>query len=162
MVPETACLIERNTIPFQIVKETVERNKVYSTVVNRNCISQSLMKINKNRPTSANIKDILNFAMRRMSVTKRDVLTDQMVCQMIKDMFLEVWLTSYFNVNFYSAKVTKQYYTHNSSYTLKDWTGGAKSEVGKWLKNSTEAKKIKFGDRQKVKSVLRRIQKFLK
>ena len=116
MVPDIACLVERNTIPFQIVKETVDRNKVYSTVVNRNCISQSLMKINQNRPKSANIKDILNFAMRRMSVTKREVLTDQMVCPMIKDMFLEVWLTSYFNVNFYFAKVTKQYESHKLSY----------------------------------------------
>ena len=40
--------------------------------------------------------------------------------------------------------------------------GGGTSDVGVWLKKSSEAKKLRFGDRQKIKIMLKRIHKMTK
>ena len=59
----------------------------------------------KNEPEKEeNLKEILDFAVR--DVVKTDTLTDDMVCSMIADLRLEIWVASTCNVFFYQASVS--------------------------------------------------------
>ena len=98
-------------------------------------------------------------------------LTNEIISRMISDLNLTVWVTSYCNVHFYKSN---------------DWVGGRKctvmgslicfrrspgsvmvhiltfmipNKVFTWMQKSKEGKKLTFGDRQKIKSLITRIQK---
>ena len=49
------------------------------------------------------LSEILDFAIR--DVVEKASLTDEMICPMIADLKLDVWVTSYCNVYFYRSEV---------------------------------------------------------
>ena len=49
------------------------------------------------------LSEILDFAIR--DVVEKAALTDEMICPMIADLKLDVWVTSYCNVYFYRSEV---------------------------------------------------------
>ena len=49
------------------------------------------------------MSEILDFAIR--DVVEKAALTDEMICPMIADLKLDVWVTSYCNVYFYRSEV---------------------------------------------------------
>ena len=65
------------------------------------------------------LSEILDYAIRE--AVGKETLTDAMICPMIADLKLDVWVTSYCNVYFYRAQVRKltcidlNFYCHNSS-----------------------------------------------
>ena len=65
------------------------------------------------------LSEILDYAIRE--AVEKETLTDAMICPMIADLKLDVWVTSYCNVYFYRAQVRKllfiypNFYSHNLS-----------------------------------------------
>ena len=49
------------------------------------------------------ITDVLDFAMRE--IVKQDSLTDELICPMLSDLELTIWVCSYFNNKFFLAEV---------------------------------------------------------
>ena len=49
------------------------------------------------------ITDVLDFAMRE--IVKQDSLTDELICPMLSDLELTIWVCSYFNNKFFLAEL---------------------------------------------------------
>ena len=75
-------------------------------------------------PKEQSLSEILDFAIR--DVVEKAALTDEMICPMIADLKLDVWVTSYCNVYFYRSEV---FDSTNSSHVFVSRTGSVTLKV---------------------------------